>query len=158
MEKIKLFKNKGEVFECQFDIDGVSPEDIVVRLCLEFDNTNLYFNGSVDKNGKCSIKVPKLDIDEENGHLVVEAIADSNYFKLYECDVILKKSVDIKMNENNSFFTNRKTESTDTKIQLADIQVNKPEIKTENANPYVPKEKKNPYIPSKFKSYLDKKK
>jgi hypothetical protein len=44
MNNITIHKNKGEVFKCQFKIDGAEIKDTIVRLCLEFDNNkNMFF-------------------------------------------------------------------------------------------------------------------
>ncbi len=87
-----------------------------VRLCLEFDhNKNLFFYGKLNKDGSCEISIPKLtELNDRQGRMAVEVIADSVFFRLYECDVELKNAVDIKMKEDPNL-----RES--TKISLKDI-------------------------------------
>lgn len=99
MEKLTIYKNKGETFKCHFKIDGAESKDTVVRLCLEFDNnTNMFFYGELKEDGNCTIEIPRLkNLDEKRGKLTVEAIADSIYFKVYEANVELKNSVEVKM-------------------------------------------------------------
>lgn len=99
MEKLTIYKNKGEIFRCNFKIDGASTKDTSVRLCLEFDNNiNLFFYGSLDEDGSCVIEIPKLkNMDDRHGRLAVEAIADSIYFKVYEAEVELKNNVEVTM-------------------------------------------------------------
>ena len=89
MEKLTIYKNKGETFKCNFKIEGAEPDDTIIRLCLEFeDNPNYFFYGKLAKNGDCTIEIPRLKhLDEEEGKLTVEAIADSVYFQVYEAEV-----------------------------------------------------------------------
>lgn len=124
MEKLVIYKNKGETFQCRFDVDGVDSKDVEVRLCLEFgDNKNLFFYGTINENGTCDIQIPKLsELDNKNGRLTVEAIADSTYFKLYECEVSLKNSVEVKMKPTGKFFEQKESTVKETKIQLAGIE------------------------------------
>jgi hypothetical protein len=68
-------------------------------LCLEFeDNKNLFFYGTLKHDGTCTIDIPTLkELKNKEGKLVVEAIADSTYFRLYEAEVEFKNSVEIEM-------------------------------------------------------------
>lgn len=99
MNNITIHKNKGEIFKCQFKIDGAEIKDTVVRLCLEFDNNkNMFFYGNLSENGECIIEIPELrELKEKEGKLTVEAIADSVYFKLYEANAEFKNSVEVSM-------------------------------------------------------------
>lgn len=117
MEKITLYKNKGEIFKCHLNIDGASIKDTSVRLCLEFDNDiNLFFKGNLKENGDCVIEIPILkNIDQNKCKLTVEAIADSIFFKVYEVDVELKNSVEVTMEKTEIKKNNA------TKIQLDQI-------------------------------------
>ncbi len=97
MDKITIYKNKGETFECQFKIDGASIEDTTIRLCLEFSNNkNMFFYGTLKHDGNCSIDIPILkELHTQEGKMIIEAIADSTYFKLYEAEVDVKNSVEV---------------------------------------------------------------
>jgi hypothetical protein len=99
MEKITIYKNKGETIRCNFKIDGAETKDTTVRLCLEFENhPNYFFNGDLQEDGQCVIEIPRLrHLNEKSGKLTVEAIADSVYFKVYEADVEFRDSVEVKM-------------------------------------------------------------
>lgn len=103
MDQLLIRKNKGESFKCQIDVDGVSMDEVNVRLCLEFDdNKNMFFNGNLEDGGKCMINIPPLnEVKSQKGKLRVEAIADATYFSLYECEFDLKPSVQVKMTESN---------------------------------------------------------
>lgn len=99
MEKVTIYKNKGEVFKCHFDIDGASAKETEIRLCLEFqDSPNYFFYGTLQDNGDCEINIPRLkNLEEKSGKLVIEAIAESIYFKIYEADVEFRNSVEVTM-------------------------------------------------------------
>lgn len=151
MEKLVIYKNKGDNFKCQFAVDGVEAKDIEVRLCLEFgDNKNFFFYGAINESGECNIQIPKLtELDSKIGKLSVEAIADSTYFKVYECEVSLKNSVDIKMKPKGSFFDQKESSIKETKIQLSNIErVTKEEVVEEPES----EEKPNPFLVKKENS------
>lgn len=97
MEKNVIHKNKGELFKCNLKIDGAEIKDTVVRLCLEFsDNKNLFFYGKLNEDGSCTIPIPKLkEIESREGKMIVEAMADSMYFRLYESEVELRNAVEV---------------------------------------------------------------
>ena len=101
MDKLTIFKNKGEVFRCQFKIDGAEIADTKVRLCLEFDdNRNLFFHCTLSESGECVVEIPKLkDIKKTEAKMSIEAIADGVYFKLFEADAELKNSVEVTMDK-----------------------------------------------------------
>lgn len=108
-----IYKNKVEVFKCSLDIDGATSGDIKVRLCLEFnDNKNMFFYGQMDKNGNCTVSIPKLtELEDKQGKLRIEAIVDDTYFNLYECPVELKNSVQMKIKEGAGTFFNNSNSS-----------------------------------------------
>lgn len=138
MEKIVIHKNKGEVFDCQLKVDGASLKDTTVRLCLEFkDNKNLFFYGKVNENGNCHFDLPKLkDIENEGGKFIIEAIADSVYFRLYEAEFELKNSVEVNLIKNTKAVK-------EAKITLEDIQTKPVEVIEETkTNPFLPRKKK----------------
>lgn len=99
MEKFTIFKNKGELFKCNLDIEGADLDKTKVRLCLEFDdNKNLFFYGKVNNEGHCTIEIPVIDdVQQETGTLAIEVVADDMFFRLYECEVDLRTSIDVKM-------------------------------------------------------------
>lgn len=117
MEKVTIYKNKGETFRCHFKIDGAEIKDTVIRLCMEFqDHPNLFFYGELKEDGECLIEIPRLkNLDEKTARLTVEAIADSVYFRVYEADVDLRNSVEVSMQ------TPSIKKSHATKVQLEDI-------------------------------------
>lgn len=161
MDKLRLFKNKSEVFKCQFKLDGIDAEETRVRLCLEFDdNKNLFFHGEINEDGSCLIPLPALkEVKKNTCKLSIEAIADSTYFKVYEADVEFKNSVEVKLSKlESSAEQNSKRKA--PKVQLEQVEANattvsEPEVPVEEPQPVEenvtppepPKEKSsNPYI------------
>lgn len=135
MDKLVIHKNQGDVLKCKLDIDGAEPKDTTVRLCLEFENNkNMFFYGTLNEKGECSISIPKLrEVENSTGNSFIEVIADSVYFKVYEAPFELRNSVEVKMSEVN-------TSNVGAKIKLENITVENsaPKVETE-VNPYVTK-------------------
>lgn len=157
MEKVVLFKNKPELFRCQFSIDGIEPKDAIIRLCLEFaDNNNLFFKGKLNAEGSCEIAIPALkELKQKEGKLFIEAIADSTHFIVYEAKVELKKSVDVQLLQAESTTVEkeqRKVKITDAKIGQEDIVVEEKIVKKEKIfskpieKKIVEESKENPYF------------
>jgi len=123
-----IYKNKGETFKCNFDIDGASIDDIAVRLCLEFgDNKNMFFYGNIDEKGNCDVHIPRLsELEDKSGKMVIEAIVDSTYFRLYECHVELKNSVNVKMKQMEGTFFQDRGPTKEAKIQLSGLERDTP--------------------------------
>jgi hypothetical protein len=123
MEKIIIYKNKGETFRCQLNVEGAKSEDTIIRLCIELSEMNLFFKGNLYENGECVIEIPKLkELKDQSGEIYIEVIADSTYFKVYEAEVSLQNSVDVK-------FSGLKSDNANTSpsVKLKDV-----ETKTEN--------------------------
>jgi len=117
-------------------------------MCLEFDdNKNLHFHGKVEKGGECTIEIPKLEeVGDKVGKLAIEVVADSVYFKIYECDVEIKNAVDIKIKEMASF--KEKKVGISGLIQEKNKPV-QPEIKIEPKQEPIVEEKKEESKPVK---------
>lgn len=79
----KFYTDKTKLFECNIEVDGADLSETKARLILEFpNNRNLLFHGKVDKYGKCEVKIPALkEINEAEGKVILEVIADSTYFE-----------------------------------------------------------------------------
>lgn len=149
MGKMTIQKNKGEVFKCHFDVVGVQAEDVKVRLCLEFnDNKNLHFYGKLSENGDCEIQIPRLsDCKSNSGKLVVEAVADTMYFKLYECDFDLKNAVEVRMAEVAV------KDQSEAQVSVSNIQIKEKETAKQSEEPITETEEKkpeNPFISKKL--------
>jgi hypothetical protein len=140
-EKMVIHKNKGETFQCHFKVEGAEIKDTIVRLCLEFeDNQNMFFYGKLEKDGACVVDIPKLkNVENTSGKLVVEVIADSIYFKVFESEVELKNSVEVKVTEAG-FVAQEKT-----KIKLESI-ASQPKSFTINIKEPIQEETKEPVV------------
>lgn len=83
----KLFVDKAEIFECDVKVKGASLDKSKARLVIESNDVNLLFNGSISKDGKCSIPVKKLKglLDEnQNGKIKLEIICEDTLFTPWE--------------------------------------------------------------------------
>jgi hypothetical protein len=105
-EYYKVFNDKAETFSCEIELEGANLKDTQVRLVLESDNWNLMFPGEIDRNGKVTIPIRKLNILEEGlkGTIKMEVIAEGTVFIPWEDDfeVKMSKKVMVKFNENKS--------------------------------------------------------
>jgi len=79
---MKFYKDKGETFSCDLEIEGASLSESQARLVLKFDNDRIYlFEGSISDTGVCEVKIPALkEINAKNGKAKLEVIAESTYF------------------------------------------------------------------------------
>ncbi len=105
-EYYKVYADKSETFSCEIELEGANLKDTEVRLVLESDNWNLMFPGEIDKNGKVTIPIRKLNIFEEGtkGKIKMEVIAEGTVFTPWEDDfeVKMSKKVMVKFNESKS--------------------------------------------------------
>jgi hypothetical protein len=102
----KLYNDKSETFSCEIELEGANLSDTMVRLIVESDNWNLMFPGEIDRNGRVSIPIRKLNILEEGtkGRIKMEVIAEGTVFTPWEDDfeVKMSKKVMVKFNENKT--------------------------------------------------------
>jgi hypothetical protein len=105
-EYYKVYADKSETFSCEIELEGANLKDTEVRLVLESDNWNLMFPGEIDRNGKVTIPIRKLNIFEEGtkGKIKMEVIAEGTVFTPWEDDfeVKMSKKVMVKFNESKS--------------------------------------------------------
>jgi hypothetical protein len=160
MEKITIYKNKGELFKCHFNIEGASPKDTLVRLCLEFDNNvNFFFRGDLKENGDCIIEIPKLkNIEQETCKAIVEVVADEIYFKVYEADVDLRNSVEVTMQKpipvKNQVKASIELEQI-SQERLKPVYKENSETTVEPKNPYTIKNKIDLNVGNTYKKFQD---
>lgn len=119
----KLFTDKTEVFECNIKLEGASLKNSHARLIIESEDVNLLFNGTINKDGKCTIPIKKLKgllEGETSGQIKLEVIADDTYFTPWKSDFIVEASrkvtVEVKQPDADIII-----EST-PKIQISGIQ------------------------------------
>ena len=105
-EYYKVFNDKAETFSCEIELEGANLKDTQVRLVLESDNWNLMFPGEIDRYGKVTIPIKKLNLFEEGvlGVIKMEVIAEGTVFVPWEDNFEVKasKKVMVKFNENKS--------------------------------------------------------
>lgn len=114
MSSLIFYRDKREQLTFDVQVEGVNINDTKARLCLEMENgNNKYFKCSIKNNGECTVNIPALkDVEYDSANLIIEVIADSSYFKVFEGVVSIKNAVNVKFN-NESFKENIKSEEPD---------------------------------------------
>lgn len=89
-----VYKDKSENFSCDVSVQGAKLDDTKARLILESDDWTIMFEGEIDRYGKCTIPLKKLNIFEEGqiGKIKLEVIAESTVFTPWEDDFKVKVS------------------------------------------------------------------
>ena len=77
-----LFRDKAENFECKVHVEGATLNNTKVRLLVETQDWNVYFNGRMSPDGKCVIPLKKMSILPEGlkGTISLEVIVDNEVF------------------------------------------------------------------------------
>ena len=91
----KLFTDKTEVFECNIKLEGASLKNSSARLVIESEDVSLLFEGTINKDGKCSIPIKKLKgllEDNTSGQIKLEVIADDTYFTPWKSEFVVEAS------------------------------------------------------------------
>ena len=119
----KLFTDKPEVFECNIKLEGASLKDSSARLIIESEDVSFLFNGTINKDGKCSIPIKKLKGLLENstsGQIKLEVIAEDTYFIPWKSDFIVEASrkVTVEVKSNDAEVIKEST----PKIQITGVQ------------------------------------
>jgi hypothetical protein len=121
MGNLIFYRDKKEKLTCELLVEGVELSKTQLRLCLEFPNgDNHFYKGKLIKeNGEWAINIPPLvDIKDDVCNVVIEVIADTTYFKVFEDTGNIKTAVNVKLN----------TESIKETI-VTEVEDNKPKIK-----------------------------
>jgi len=119
----KLFTDKTEVFECNIKLEGASLKNSQARLIIESEDVNLMFEGTINKDGKCSIPIKKLKgllEDSTSGQIKLEVIAEDTYFTPWKSDFIVEASrkVTVEVKSNDAEIIKENT----PKIQISGIE------------------------------------
>jgi hypothetical protein len=92
-------RDAEEIFECKVTVEGGSSNNTIARLILKTDSWNVFFEGSVKKNGTCSIPLKKLSLfhDGTTGHASLEIAVDDVVFVPWESPfrITMSKKVSI---------------------------------------------------------------
>jgi hypothetical protein len=119
----KLFTDKTEVFECNIKLEGASLKNSQARLIIESEDVNLMFEGTINKDGKCSIPIKKLKgllEDSTSGQIKLEVIAEDTYFTPWKSEFIVEASrkVTVEVKSNDAEIIKENT----PKIQISGIE------------------------------------
>jgi hypothetical protein len=119
----KLFTDKTEVFECNIKLEGASLKNSQARLIIESDDVNLMFEGTINKDGKCSIPIKKLKgllEDSTSGQIKLEVIAEDTYFTPWKSEFVVEASrkVTVEVKSNDAEIIKENT----PKIQISGIE------------------------------------
>ena len=94
-----LYLDKVTTFNCDVQIEGTTLARATVRLMLEHQRVNLFFNGTLDAyKGTCTVKIKPLKglLDEgDYGMMKLEIIADDTYFVPWTSDFQVRSMVNI---------------------------------------------------------------
>jgi hypothetical protein len=119
----KLFTDKTEVFECNIKLEGASLKNSQARLVIESEDVNLMFEGTINKDGKCSIPIKKLKgllEDSTSGQIKLEVIAEDTYFTPWKSEFVVEASrkVTVEVKSNDAEIIKENT----PKIQISGIE------------------------------------
>jgi len=119
----KLFTDKTEVFECNIKLEGASLKNSQARLIIESEDVNLMFEGTINKDGKCSIPIKKLKgllEDSTSGQIKLEIIAEDTYFTPWKSEFVVEASrkVTVEVKSNDAEIIKENT----PKIQISGIE------------------------------------
>ena len=96
----KLFTDKQELFECTIYLEGASLSKAISRIVVNTSDLNLMFEGTIDKNGNCSVPIKKLKGllgENDKGTIKLEVIAEDTYFLPWESDFEVDTAKKIKV-------------------------------------------------------------
>ena len=100
MKSYKLYTDNQEIFECKIYLEGASLTKATSRIVVNTSDLNLMFEGTIDKNGNCSVPIKKLRGllgEDSKGTMKLEVIAEDTYFMPWESDFIVDASKKIKV-------------------------------------------------------------
>jgi len=114
---MKFYKDKGETFSCELEIEGAAISESKVRLVLDFDQDRTYlFEGKIKDDGVCEVQIPALkEISSKKGKAQLEVIAESTFFTPWESDFVVETSKTVGIKE-----VRLSNQSTDT---LSEVRV-----------------------------------
>jgi hypothetical protein len=102
IEGYKLYRDKTETFKCDLEITGADKSKSSARVIIESNDMKYIFEGSIDENGHCEIKLPKMDFinEKSSGIINLEVIADDTLFKPWseKFTAVTSKNVTVKSN------------------------------------------------------------
>ena len=97
----RIYRDKLETFECRIHVEGSTLNNTKVRLLLESNEWNSYFNGKMTPDGKCVIPLKKMSILPEGlkGTIMLEVTVEDTVFypwkETFQVESSKKVKVDI---------------------------------------------------------------
>ena len=100
----KLYRDKAEVFVCDIQMTGASPNNSKARIILETSELTYMFEGVIDTNGTCRVPLRKMNFLDENesGRIKLEVIAEDMVFTPWQDNFVAinSKRVNVKLVES----------------------------------------------------------
>ena len=143
----KLYTDKINNFSCNVQVKGASVSKSKARMIVETKDMSYIFNGTIDKNGKCNISIPKTKsfINEvEQGRMKLEIVADDLLFEPWNSDFIIKDSKNVKVKIN---------ESSEQKTEVEVIITENKEIESETEERFYSKEELSKILKENLSSF-----
>ena len=134
----KLFTDKQELFECTIHLEGASMSKATSRIVVNTPDLNLMFEGTIDKDGNCSVPIKKLKGllgENDKGTIKLEVIAEDVYFQPWESDFEVDTSRKIKVDvkpQMSSTVTESKPKIVVEKVKNSKPISKKPKINSVN--------------------------
>tara|TARA_R110000824_G_scaffold40100_4_gene120487 strand:- start:977 stop:1576 length:600 start_codon:yes stop_codon:yes gene_type:complete len=102
----QIYSDKIKEFECKIAVEGASLSNTKARIVLEGKKYNIIYEGSLDSEGWCTVKInPTKHLFEngETGKAMLEVIADDTYFIPWESQFNVKaeKKVTVEVIESD---------------------------------------------------------
>ena len=147
-KELIFYRDKAEKFRCSLHIDGAQLHKSSIRLCLEMkDGTNYFFKGKIDLAGQCIIPIPALpNVTLDEGVAIVEVIAESSYFSVFESPFKIKNSITVRFEPE---IVEEVEESVAPKITFSLVEENIDETIHYDTHPPEIVEEKIPELPRK---------
>lgn len=115
-----VYKDKVENFSCDVMVEGAKLNETQARLILESDEWTLMFEGEIDRNGRCTIPVKKLNILEEGmtGKIRLEVIAENTVFTPWQDEFKVKMSKKVTVQFNETKYNRGKNLLTESQVKV----------------------------------------
>lgn len=124
----KLFSDRQELFEAKLKIAGAKFENTSCRIIVESNDWNLVFNGSITKDGNCTVPIKKLKSilpSGTEGQMRLEVVAEDTLFVPWESEFKIEESKSVKVEV--------KSQGSDSVIQESKPKISI-SVKKESAN------------------------
>jgi hypothetical protein len=91
-----FYRDKSKLFECKISVEGGSLWNSKSRLRLEFDDISYTFQGKIQEDGTCKVKIPALkSAPSDNGVVTLEVISEETFFEPWTSDFDVKRAKNV---------------------------------------------------------------